>query len=117
MSLAFILGMTMDAFSNTPGMHSAAAVFLALIRQYLLQFFAPRDGYEGKKTPHYGVMGLAWFTIYAGITTLLHHTFLFFLEDFRMDHFFSIILKAIASSSLTLVIMIVLLLVSYKPGK
>lgn len=117
MTLAFVLGLTIDAFSNTPGLHSAAAVFLAFTRHYILQFFAPREGYEGKKTPHYGVMGIRWFIIYAGITTLLHHTFLFFLEDFRIDHFFTILLKAVASSMLTLIIMIVVLLVSYKPRK
>jgi len=117
LSLAFLLGLTMDAFSNTPGMHSAATVFLAFIRLYLLRIIAPRDGYESGSSPHYSNMGLTWFILYAGMLIILHHIFLFFVEDFRMDHFFSIFFKAVASTILSLVIMLILLLVSYKPSR
>ena len=117
LSLAFVMGLTMDAFSNTPGIHTAAIVFLAFIRHYLLQIIAPRDGYEVGLSPHYDNMGLTRFIFYAATVTIFHHTFLFFIEDFRMDHFFSILFKVFASSLLSVAIMIILLLVSYKPRK
>src|SRR6056297_4336346 len=44
--LAFILGMVVDLFSHTPGMHTSATVFMAFLRPYVLEFFSPRDGYE-----------------------------------------------------------------------
>lgn len=115
LSLAFAIGLTMDAFSNSLGMHSAAMVLLAFSRHYLLKVMAPRDGYEGNQTPHYGNMGVVWFLIYAGILTLIHHLTLFTIEDFHFTNLFSVLFKAILSSIFTVVIMMGILLISYKP--
>jgi rod shape-determining protein MreD len=117
LSLAFITGMTMDAFCNTVGMHSASLVFMAFLRPYLLKLIAPRDGYESGQSPHYGHMGIFWFLIYAGILTFAHHFVLFLAEDFRLDHFFILVFKSLISSILSIGIMFVLLLVSYKPSR
>ena len=114
LSLAMITGLTMDAFSNTPGMHSASLVFMGFLRQYLLRIFAPRDGYESGQSPHYQYMGLTWFLIYAGILTFIHHFLLFYMEDFSTSQIFRNLLKVFLSSMLSMVIMIVLLLFSYK---
>ena len=40
---AFFLGLTIDIFSNTPGMNAAATVFLAFVRPTFLRLFTPRD--------------------------------------------------------------------------
>lgn len=117
LSLAFLLGISIDAFSNSLGMHAGATVFTAFMREFLLKVMAPRDGYDSGHSPHYGEMGLVWFLIYGGILTLLHHTFLFILEDFNFARFFYHLFKAILSGIFSLVIMLVLLLVSYKPKR
>jgi rod shape-determining protein MreD len=117
LSLAFMTGLTMDAFTNTMGMHSASIVLLAFVRQYLLKVIAPRDGYEAGFTPHYGQMGLTWFLLYAGILTLIHHLTLFIVEDFSLDNFFRLLLKSTLSALLSLTLMTILLLVSYKPRR
>ena len=117
LTAAFLIGLIMDAFSNTMGIHSATIVLLAFLRQYTLKLIAPRDGYESGKSPHYDEMGMPWFLIYAGILTFIHHFFLFLLEDFSFVKFFPIFFKAILSSVLSLTIMIVLLLASYKPRR
>ena len=117
LSLAFFTGLMMDTFLNTLGMHTASLVFTGFIRQYLLRLIAPRDGYETNHTPHYGNMGMIWFILYAGILTLVHHTTLFIIEDFRIDHFFSILFKSILSGIFSLTIMIVVLLASFKPRR
>lgn len=117
LSIAFFTGMTMDAFSNTMGMHSAAAVLIAFLREYLLKLMAPRDGYESLHSPHYSHMGLVWFLIYAGILTFILHYVLFLLEDFSFENVFSLLFKSILSTILSLIIMVILLLVSYKPRR
>ena len=117
LSLAFFTGLIMDGYMNTMGMHSASTVFVAFVRQYLLQLIAPRDGYESGQSPHFGHMGISWFVIYAGILTFLHHLCLFLIEDFSIVNFFPLIFKSILSSLLSLVIMTILLLVSYKPKR
>ena len=40
---AFFLGLTVDIFSDTPGMNAAATVFLAFVRPTFLRLFTPRD--------------------------------------------------------------------------
>lgn len=117
LTIAFFTGLSMDAFCNTMGMHAAATVFMAFLRKYFLQFIAPRDGYESGYSPHYGRLGLLWFIFYAGILTFIHHLTLFIIEDFQWMNFFSIIIKTILSSILSLSIMLVLMLFSFKPRK
>ena len=115
LSLAFVTGIVLDAFANTIGMHTAALVFMAFVRKYLMRIMAPRDGYEQNKTPHYGEMGLVWFIIYAGILIFVHHLSLFVLEDFRAAHFFTALFKSLLSGILSLFIILILLLFSYRP--
>jgi hypothetical protein len=43
---AFLLGITVDMFVDTPGVHTSASVFMAFVRPFVLRILAPRDGYE-----------------------------------------------------------------------
>lgn len=104
--IAFILGITVDAFDNTVGLHAAACVFTAYARPGLLKLFSPRDGYEAGMQPTIQYLGIPWFLSYAGILILLHHLILFFLEAFRFSEFFSTFLRAIISSVVTLVLVV-----------
>ena len=117
LSLAFAVGIILDTFSNTLGMHTAAIVFMAFVRKYLMIIMSPRDGYEQDKTPHYGEMGLIWFIIYAGILIFIHHLTLFVLEDFRATYFSTALFKTILSGILSLLIILVLMLFSYRPSR
>jgi len=42
----FLLGITIDMFMHTPGLHAAATVFAAFVRPGVLSLIAPGDGYE-----------------------------------------------------------------------
>ena len=115
LSLAFFTGLIMDAFCNTLGLHSMALVLMAFSRKYLLELMAPRDGYDQGEYPHYNNMGLIWFIIYAGILVLIHHITLFMLEDFKWSAFPTALGKSILSGIFSLVVMLVLMLFSYRP--
>lgn len=39
MVLGFITGLTMDMFSNTPGMHAASMVLICYLRPFILKLF------------------------------------------------------------------------------
>ena len=56
--LGFLLGLSVDIFSNTLGMHTSASIFLAFCRPFVLQFIAPRDGYELNQQP--GIKDFGW---------------------------------------------------------
>jgi rod shape-determining protein MreD len=97
----FALGMTMDLFTGTLGMHTAASVLVAFVRPYLLDLLAPRDGYEAETFPRIHYYGLLWFLKYTLLIVLVHHLALFYLEVFQLKHFLSTLLRVILSSILS----------------
>lgn len=107
MFLAFLIGFSVDIFGDTVGMHASACVFLAFVRPSILQFLAPRDGYDLIQTPSISEFGLVWFLTYAAIGTVLHHIFLFTVEIFRFSEFFSTLGRALLSSIFTLILILI----------
>ena len=97
----FALGLVMDLFSGTLGMHTAASVLVAYIRPYLLNLLASREGYEPETYPRIHYYGFLWFLKYATLMVVIHHLALFYLEVFQMKHFFSTLLRVILSSILS----------------
>ncbi len=105
--LSFLMGLSIDMFSNTAGMHAAACTFMAFCRPYLLRMLAPREGFDRGSKPTVQKFGISWVLTYAGILILLHHFALFYLEMFRFSSFFSTFLRVILSSAFTLGLVIV----------
>ena len=99
--LGFLLGMGIDLFLNTPGMHTAATVLVAFIRPYLLNLLAPRDGYDTDSFPRIHYYGFLWFLKYTLIIVVIHHFLLFYLEVFQLKDFLSTLLRVILSSILS----------------
>ncbi|MDF1570380.1 MAG: rod shape-determining protein MreD [Bacteroidales bacterium] len=97
----FLLGLSMDIFTNTLGMQTAATVLMAFMRPWVLSMFAPRDGYEPETYPRIHYYGLGWFAGYAVILTFLHHLVLFYVEVFHFQYFFTTLLRVILSTALT----------------
>ena len=113
MVVSALLGMAVDVFSNTLGMHMSASIFLAFCRPYVLSILAPRDGYETNAVPNQQQMGLSWFMTYASIGTILHHLFLFFVEVFRFNEVWRTIGRSLASSLFTLLLILITQLFYY----
>ena len=99
--LGFLLGMGIDLFLHTPGMHTAATVLVAFIRPYLLNLLAPRDGYDTDSFPRIHYYGFLWFLKYTLIIVVIHHFLLFYLEVFQLKDFLSTLLRVILSSILS----------------
>ena len=95
---AFILGLSIDVFSDTFGLHSSATVFMAFLRPYVLYAIAPRDKYEPGTYPRLHYYGFNWFMKYSTILIFAHHLFLFYIEIFRFSDFFSTFLRVGLSS-------------------
>lgn len=104
---AFAMGITVDLFYDTAGMHAAACVFIAYLRPGLLKLFSPRDGYEFGTQPTIQYLGIPWFLSYSGILILLHHLILFYIEVFRFSEFFSTFFRVIVSSVFTVLLVVI----------
>ena len=103
---AFTLGISVDLFTQTPGMHAAASVFMAFLRPWVLGMSAPRDGYEPGTYPRLYFYGFQWFLRYTVILVLAHHLVLFYIEVFRFSEFFSTLLRVLLSSLFSIILII-----------
>ncbi|MDO7853635.1 hypothetical protein [Hymenobacter convexus] len=78
--LSFAMGVTMDIFYDTGGLHAAAAVLLGFLRPWVLRLLTPRDGYDSADAVNVHQMGWQWFGVYLTLLVLLHHATFFILE-------------------------------------
>jgi hypothetical protein len=106
MIVAFLVGLTMDGFSDTPGFHASAALLMTFVQPLVQKILAPREGYEFGQKPTIQSMGLVWYVLFAGILVLIHHLWYFYLEVFRFDNFFHTLGKAALSGIGTLVLLV-----------
>ena len=104
--LAFLLGLSIDLFMGTPGVHSSATVLVAFSRPSVMAMFSPREGYQSGTYPRLAQFGMEWFVKYTVMLVLIHHFALFYLEVFSFNHFFNTLLRAFLSSILTSLIII-----------
>lgn len=115
--LGFLTGLFMDAFLNTPGIHSSASVFLCFMRPLFLRYIAPRDGYEPGSLPIPSHFGFLWFFKYAVLCVLSHHLFYFLVEAFTFNHILSTLWRVIMSSLFTLLFIMIAQLFGYSREK
>lgn len=85
-ALAFFTGLTLDAFYDTLGVHTAACVVLAFVRILFINISLSRESIE-EPSPTLGNMGFGWFSIYTLTCIFAHHLILFFLEAFKLSTF------------------------------
>jgi rod shape-determining protein MreD len=104
---SFALGYSVDIFTNTPGMHAAATVFMAFCRPAILKLFKQKQDYEPGTYPSLHFMGFQVFFLYALMMVLIHHTALFFLEIFRLNEIILTLMRAGFSSIFTLLLIII----------
>jgi rod shape-determining protein MreD len=102
----FALGLSVDMFTHTLGMHTAATVFMAFMRLHVLQTIAPRDGYETGTFPRIYYYGFEWFLKYTLVLVFAHHFILFYIEVFRFTDFFSTLLRVVLSSLFSVILII-----------
>lgn len=110
-------GALMDLFSNTPGMHMSACTLMAFARLRVVRILAPREGYEYGMRPTVPSMGLTWFVTYASVLIVVHHLWLFFVEIYRFDAFFSTFSRALLSSAFTLVLCLLAQFLTARPER
>ncbi len=101
----FAIGLLIDIFSNTLGMHAFASVLIAYARSFIIQLFTSID--EGNNpTPSFHSFGVGAYIKYVLAMVLLHHSTLFFLEAFSFSHFWLVFFKTILSSFISILIIL-----------
>lgn len=99
---SFLIGLCVDIFSNTGGLHAAAGVFIAYVRSSILLFvFGKNFDFQDIRLLQYPFTKVF---IYVSFLTLLHHILFYFLEIFNFNHLLDTFVKIGVSSAFTIII-------------
>ncbi len=110
--LGFVLGYSLDIFTNTPGLHAAAATLVGYVRPTILNLLlAQETSEEVNKEPSVGTMGWGPFMIYVFLLTFIHHFYLVLLEWLQFGNFTYFIGKVIATSLMSVLLILLVELV------
>jgi len=112
--LAFALGLTVDFFSNSLGIHAAATVFAAYFRPGVMRLITSRKEYEPGVEPSIVDLGFQWFFMYTLILASLHHLMLFLIEIFRFSNFFSTLGHSMLNTLFTVLFIILSQYIFYR---
>ncbi len=113
--IAFFLGLTIDMFVDTPGVHTMATVLMAFIRPSVISLISIKKGFEAGAFPGLHNMDKSWIITYSLMLIFIHHTSLFFIEVFTFKEFFSTLWRSVLSTSVTFVLVLIAFLIESKP--
>jgi rod shape-determining protein MreD len=111
---SFFLGLLLDIFSNSGGIHTTASILLAYFRPSIFKF-AFGVSYEYQTIKLNDTLTPERFS-FLFVAILLHHLVLFILEAFQFSLIFDILLRSITSTALTIIISIIIIYL-IKPNK
>lgn len=94
--VAFLIGLFVDLFYDSLGVHAAACTLTAYLRIYILNLISPVEGYSKDSLTAY-VYGLPWFLSYLGIFLFIHLITLYSIEAFSFVYMKEILLRTIFS--------------------
>lgn len=115
MLLGFLLGITLDMFMDTGGIHAAACVCIAYIRPFILKSTFGMV-YE-HQTIRFDSVEFGSRLTYFGLLTLLHHIVLFSLEIFSFSKILLILQKTLFSSIFTILLSVTLTIIFSRKSK
>ncbi|MCB0461131.1 MAG: rod shape-determining protein MreD [Flavobacteriaceae bacterium] len=100
--LSFLLGLSVDLFLDSGGVHAAACVTIAYVRPLILKFSFGMI-YE-HQTIKFSSMEFGQRLSYFAIITLIHHLLLFSLEIFNTSKILLILTKTLFSGIFTILL-------------
>jgi rod shape-determining protein MreD len=113
--ISFLLGLSVDLFSNTFGIHAAACSFIGFVRTPLLERFAGLKDLPERSSPSCHLFGYARFIRYTLIVVALHHIALFMIEAFTFYQPLFMVVRMTASICLSS--LLILIMEAFNPGK
>lgn len=104
--IGFVIGIVIDMFSNTWGIHAMATTFVAYLRPYILRLISTQEE-QDRIMPRFRTMG-ANYLKYIVLIVFIHHLSLFSLEAFSFKYFWLVLLKSLVSTLITIVLVLTL---------
>jgi hypothetical protein len=111
---SFFLGLLVDLFSNSGGIHTTACLILAYFRPVIFKFsFGVSYEYQTIKLNEILTPERFSFIL---VSVLIHHFILFILEAFQFTFIWDVLVRWLLSSTLTIIVCIIIIYL-IKPNK
>lgn len=104
---SFMLGISIDTFSNTPGVASASLTLVGAVQPYFFRLFIQRDAPDDI-APSVKSIGVAKFTFYATVLVLLYCLLFFTLETFSFFNWLRWLQCVGGSTAITVILILTL---------
>lgn len=114
MGIGFIMGISVDLFLNTGGMHALAMVLLAYVRPTIIRILRPPEGYDPDDRPTLASMGPSWFLTYAAVCVALHHFIYFTVEILSFSFLLYFLKKWLITTLATLTLIVIVQLFAWR---
>lgn len=114
MLIAFFMGLAIDVFYETIGMHASASTLMAFLRPFWLKVTSPSGGYDEIEEPSLSELGLGRFISYSFPLIFIFSVAFFIADQWGTGSFFGVINKSILSSIFTLLLVILVQLLFFK---
>ena len=106
--LALAIGLALDYFTKTPGLHAASCVLIAYLRPFLINILITQEGVEANyEEPSIKSMGFASYFVYVSVLTFIHHAFLFLLEALQFAGVLYFVGKTLFSVAISLFLILI----------
>lgn len=106
--ISFFLGLVVDVFSNTFGIHAAACSLAGFVRMPLLERFVDMKEMPEGSIPSYRLFGFGKFIRYTLVLVTLHHVALFLVESFSFFQPGLLITRMLSSILFTSLLMFII---------
>lgn len=104
-TIGFFLGLIVDLFANTPGMHAFATSFLAYMKEPVMALYVPREDVKNG-VASIKLMGMGAYLRFLISAVVLYCTTLYIIEAFTFFNPGLLVLKIVASSVFTFLLII-----------
>jgi hypothetical protein len=108
MILSLIMGLSVDFFLGSLGMHGAAALLLGFLRPNLVSIITPK-GADFEINPNIYVQGFMWFATYYSVAYLILLGSYFCIESWGFYNLFWLIVKILLSTTTSILLSVFVL--------
>jgi len=102
--VSFFIGIVVDMFYNTAGVHAAACTLIGFLRKGILKYFFPSKGVENDFSVTLRDLGYQRYFVYITVVVFIHHVALFLVEAGGFQLFLKTIFKIVLSTIFTVLV-------------
>lgn len=106
LTVGFLVGITVDIFSDTQGMNAIACTTLAALRRPILKLYFPREDEMPEPTPSRRSVGPAAFLKYVLTMTLVYFVMYFVIESLALFNPLRMLWEILGSTLLTFILIV-----------